>query len=138
MSQKDVLCILALRLFYSSLQAENCSFEITPVSNSNFYKSNSFKNSSNKKTFNHLSIPAYPLGNLTQHLPVIKRMRWDKPVIKTQDATVLWGFLTQILHCASPAASPRFSRYRTLFRSCWADSCCEGFPHRQTCQSIDQ
>lgn len=78
MSQKDVLCILALRLFYSSLQAENCSFEITPVSNSNnFYKSNSFKNSSNKKIFNHLEPPcfAYPLRNLTQHLPMIKRMR---------------------------------------------------------------
>lgn len=70
---------LHCRLRTAHLKSLQCQIQI-------FTNPIPLKNSSNKKTFNHLEPPCfvYPLRNLTQHLPVIKRMRWDKPVIKTR------------------------------------------------------
>lgn len=101
------------------MQAENCSFEITPVPNSIFYKSICFKNSSNQKIFNHLepSCFAFPLRNLTQHLPAIDKISLWLKVLKMPLFFLPLGFLTQTLHCAYPTTSPRYSRHGTVFRS---------------------
>ena len=105
---------------------------------SNFYKSNCFKNSSNKKIFNHLEPPcfAFPLRNLTQHLLAIDKISlWLKDSKMPLFFGAFWLRLSTVLLLQHHPCTLHIEPFSGASGQTPA---VRDFPHKQTCQSTAQ